>query len=163
MKKDISKTILNEKEQNFCLNYVHTGNIKESAIKAGYINNPEKFGTSLLFEPKINFEIERLYEEKRKNLIYKACCGYERLAFGTISDVIKLLYLEDYSDVQLENMDLFNVSEIKKIKGGGIEIKFFDRLKALEKLENIRISNIDNEKSFYSALEKSAELFEPNN
>ena len=31
-------------------------------------------------------------------------------------------------------MDLFLVSEIKRPKDGSMEIKFFDRLKALEKL-----------------------------
>lgn len=34
-------------------------------------------------------------------------------------------------------MDLFNISEIKRKKGGDIEIKFFDRLKALEKLQQL--------------------------
>lgn len=34
-------------------------------------------------------------------------------------------------------MDFFNISEIKRKKGGDIEIKFFDRLKALEKLQQL--------------------------
>ena len=37
----------------------------------------------------------------------------------------------------LAESDLFNVSEIKRVKGGGVEIKFFDRQKALEKLEEL--------------------------
>ncbi|CDD52605.1 terminase small subunit [Ruminococcus sp. CAG:379] len=38
------------------------------------------------------------------------------------------------SGEQLSRLDLFNVSEIKKVKGGGLEIKFFDRQKALERM-----------------------------
>ena len=42
--------------------------------------------------------------------------------------------MENPSREQLEHMDLFLVSEIKRPKDGSMEIKFFDRLKALEKL-----------------------------
>ena len=58
--------------------------------------------------------------------------GYERLAFGSTSDAFRLLMSEGELDVQ--TLDLYNVSEIKKPKDGAMEIKFFDRLKALEKL-----------------------------
>ena len=40
----------------------------------------------------------------------------------------------------IEKLDLFNVSEIRRIKGGGVEIKIFDRLKALEKLYELENS-----------------------
>lgn len=54
-------------------------------------------------------------------------------------------------------MDLFNIAEIKKKKGGDIEIKFFDRIKALEKLSEISSqSSADNENSIFSAIEKGA-------
>ena len=151
---------LTDKEREFCCNYINTGNIKESAIKAGYVKGPEKIGAKMLYKKEISSEIERLYEEKQKNLMYKACSGYERLAFGNIADAVRLLYLEDPNDVNLEKMDLFNISEIKKIKGGGVEIKFFDRLKALEKLESAKVYNSKEENSFYSALEHTASLLE---
>ena len=51
-----------------------------------------------------------------------------------ICDAISLLYKSDPSKEDLEGMDLFLVSEIKRPKDGSMEIKFFDRLKALEKL-----------------------------
>lgn len=56
------------------------------------------------------------------------------MAFGGVADALKLLYTEHPSDEQLSEMDLFMISEIKKPKDGMLEIKFFDRLKALEKL-----------------------------
>lgn len=68
--------------------------------------------------------------------------GLERLAFGRINDAVSLTFSDEITDEQIHRADLFNVSEIKKVKGGGVEIKFFDRQKALERLweynENIR-------------------------
>ncbi|MBR6531233.1 MAG: terminase small subunit, partial [Clostridia bacterium] len=54
----------------------------------------------------------------------------------------------------------FNVSEIKRPKGGGIEIKFFDRIKALEHLEAMCDGGKDDDSAlpFYMALEKSASV-----
>ena len=37
----------------------------------------------------------------------------------------------------LKKMDLFSVSEIRKSKNGDIEIKFFDRMQALQKLSEL--------------------------
>ena len=54
-------------------------------------------------------------------------------------------------------MNLFNVAEIKRPKGGGIEIKFFDRLKPLERLAEMRGEETQSGAlPFYQALESSA-------
>ena len=65
-----------------------------------------------------------------------AAAGYYRMAFGGVSDALRLLYTARTTEKELSEMDLFMISEIKKPKDGMLEIKFFDRLKALEKLEN---------------------------
>ena len=84
--------------------------------------------------------------------------GFRRLAFGDIQDAVKLLFeTEENILSSLPSLDLFNISEIKRQKGGGMEIKFFDRIKALEKLREI--TGADERQtalSFYDALEKSA-------
>ena len=82
----------------------------------------------------ISAELERLSRLREKSLANMAAAGYQRLAFGSICDAISLLYKSDPSKEDLEGMDLFLVSEIKRPKDGSMEIKFFDRLKALEKL-----------------------------
>ncbi|SCX90330.1 hypothetical protein SAMN02910441_00426 [Ruminococcus sp. YE282] len=64
-----------------------------------------------------------------------ATAGYYRLAFGNIADAVSLLFEENPTRERLGEMDLFLVSEIKRPKDGTMEIKFFDRLKALEHLE----------------------------
>lgn len=116
---------------------------------------PEKSGLKLLRREEVKKEIER-NQKQRKSEQQNISEGYYRLAFGCVSDAIKLLFSDEVSESQIELMDLFNISEIKKKKGGDIEIKFFDRLKALEKLQNINADASSDENSFYSAIEKGA-------
>ena len=47
----------------------------------------------------------------------------------------------------ISGLDLFNVSEIRRVKGGGVEVKLFDRQKALEKLLELDTSVSDREKA----------------
>ena len=81
-----------------------------------------------------------------------------RLAFGSVSDAIRLIQCEDdFKNIDLDTLDLFNISEIKKAKGGGFEIKFFDRFRALDRL--CELANTDDNSAslpFFEALEKSA-------
>ncbi len=80
-----------------------------------------------------------------------------RLAFGCVSDAIRLMFSDSLEDDSIDGMDLFNISEIKKKKGGDIEIKFFDRLKALEKLQQLCDgSDSFSTDSLYSAIASSA-------
>lgn len=148
------ENLLTKKELTFCHHYIKTGNAKEAAWLTGYKNNPEQKGTELMTKSKVSKKIEKIYLEKKKNLIYKATTGYERLAFGNISDSIKLLFPENLSHEDLEKMDLFNISEIKKSKEGAMEIKFFDRLRALEKLEQVDMEQKGDKDPFYYALEQ---------
>ncbi len=148
------KKYMTEREKYFCYHYINTGNTKQAAVLAGYRIEPEKKGIQLLSSEKIQKEIERLYNDKKRNLIYKACVGYERLAFGNISDAIRLIYSDNFDSKDLEGMDLFNVSEIKRPKDGAMEIKFFDRLRALEKLEQSNANYQGDINPFYYALEQ---------
>ena len=63
--------------------------------------------------------------------------GFRRLAFGSIKDAVRLLLSEKVNPQVLKKMDLFSVSEIRKSKNGDIEIKFFDRMQALQKLSEL--------------------------
>ena len=147
------KKDLTQRERQFCVNYVNTGNIKEAAISSGYKCDPEITGSRLLMRDDINSEIESLFNQKKKTLLYKACVGYERLAFGNISDAIKLIYCDNLDSHDISHMDLFNIAEIKKPGDGKLEIKFFDRLKALEKLQEMDFSTQSQDRSFYNAIE----------
>ncbi|MBR2734752.1 MAG: hypothetical protein IKE05_00990, partial [Clostridia bacterium] len=68
----------------------------------------------------------------------------------------RLIFSEKLNFDDIEKMNLFNISEIKKPRDGALEIKFFDRIRALEKLEQIDTNeNCSQNQSFYSALENS--------
>jgi hypothetical protein len=149
------KDKLTGREKEFCSSFVSTGSAELSAKRAGYLKNAEQVGEKLLGREDISCEIERLAERRKRSLANAAEAGYRRLAFGGISDAVSLLYMDNPSKSQLDNMDLFLVSEIKRPKDGAMEIKFFDRLKALEKIENGR-GESENAKSLYDVISESA-------
>lgn len=143
---------LTKKEQDFCRYYFHLRSPREAAALAGWILLPERCGEKLLEKKKIKDEIRRLENQDANLQLAKA--GFKRLAFGSISDAIRLL---DGERQNLDGLDLFMVSDIKIPKGGGMEIKFFDRQKALESLASMESIDTGKESlTFYQALEKSA-------
>lgn len=127
---------LTSREREFCSCFLNTGSSSLAAQRAGWSKNPEQAGEKLLCRKEIADEIEALARQREKSLANMASVGYQRLAFGNIADAVSLLYMENPSRADLNEMDLFLVSEIKRPKDGSMEIKFFDRLKALEKLES---------------------------
>lgn len=131
----------------------------EAAEKAGFLF-AEKNGLRLMRREDIREEISRLHKQ-RKDESHTLYQGYYRLAFGCISDAVRLLFTDELTEKDIGQMNLFNVSEIKRKKGGDIEIKFFDRLKALDRLSEITLQNTDsNEGSIFSAIEKGARALE---
>ncbi len=149
---------LKEKEKLFCSYYSELRNARNAAAKAGYGILTHRSAIKLLAREEIRKEIERI-DRTRLVSSEEVISGYRQLAFGSVADALKLIYFEEIpNSYELEGLELFNVSEIKKAKGGGIEIKFFDRMKALEHLE--ALSNGEKEENsalpFYLALEKSA-------
>ena len=68
--------------------------------------------------------------------------GLKKLAFGKVNDAVTLVFAEDIPPPELlAKMRLFNISSVKRVKGGGVEVQFFDRQKALEKLYEYALSN----------------------
>ena len=102
---------------------------------AGFSDDAKQTGEKLRCKKEVTDEISRLIAQRRKTLANMATAGYYRLAFGNIADAVSLLFEENPTRERLGEMDLFLVSEIKRPKDGTMEIKFFDRLKALEHLE----------------------------
>lgn len=129
----INQTLTN-RERRFCAGFAATGDASLAARRAGY-REPDQSGEALLCRDEIAREILRLTERRSDALDRLAEVGYRRLAFGSVSDAVSLLYQSEPDLSRLGEMDLFMVSEIRRPKDGSMEIKFFDRLKALEKLE----------------------------
>lgn len=144
---------MKKREKTFCL-YVSQGKtLEEASHLAGY--KDITIGNSLIVRSDILDEISCLLNAKTKLMKMLSAVGYERLAFGSIKDCITLIKNETFKPEQLDNMDLFMISEIKKPKDGAMEIKFFDRLKALEKLSNMGDEG-KGSLPFYQALELGA-------
>lgn len=111
--------------------------------------------TNLLF--KSTEKGMRKTARRKKTLQEQIEQGLLDIALGSVSDAISLLFMTEEEIIErLPKLKLINVSEIKRPKGGGMEIKFFDRIKALERLGTDKTSDSDSSLSFYEALEKSA-------
>ncbi len=118
----------------FCGYYASTGDAEHSAELAGYRGDRKLKGDRLLCDEAILDEIDRQLQLRRRTLPRLAAVGYQRLAFGGISDALRLLFTNEPTPELLDGMDMFMISEIKRNRDGMLEIKFFDRLKALDKL-----------------------------
>ena len=146
---------LTRKEKLFCLYYAQDRNGREAAAKAGY-KSPQEASAHLLERKDIRDAVtenahmtETAAEEIR--------AGYRKLAFGSGADALRLL-LGDVPSDALDSLDLFNVAEIKKPKDGALEIKFFDRMKALEHLQQFEESSrADPALPLYEALQRSVQ------
>lgn len=98
-------------------------------------------------------------DEKTRRRIRR---GYEKLAFGGIADAVRLLFTEEPDLASLGKMDLYNIAEIKRPKGGGMEIKFFDRIKALQCLEALNTGG-GGQLPLYRTLQECARSFQEEN
>lgn len=152
------KQNLKEREKLFCLNYCKSRDPRLAAAQSGYGVFGERTAIKLLSRSDIRKEIGKIDKTKIVTTD-EVVAGYRQLAFGSIADALKLVYSEKEPDkYDIEKLDLFNISEIKRPKEGSIEIKFFDRLKALEHLENLCCCDSEENSAlpFYAAIEKSA-------
>lgn len=118
----------------FCCNYVMLGSAEEAAVRAGF---PRESALAEGIELLKTEECRQLISQLRELLTDSGsvAAGLKRLAFGSCTDAVYLVFADELPPAGvIEKLDLFNVSEIKRVKGGGVEVKLFDRLKALEKL-----------------------------
>lgn len=138
--------------RDFALHFCFSRNATESAVATGVTPLRAKIeGLKLLTRKSVRNAIEKADSEKcfmEKTVI----SGLERLAFGRTNDAAELAFSEEMTPAKIQQADLFNVSEIKKIKGGGVEIKYFDRQKAIEKLAEY-IEKLDSQKNAKSLVE----------
>lgn len=139
-----SKKGLTPREKDFCLRFANSLDAEQSARLAGYRKEPFKKAGALLLREDVISEITRISHTFEALSSSAARRGLEKLALGGISDAVSLLYLKNPDKSVLEKMDLSCVSEIKA-KDDLVEIKFFDRLKALEKLCTYSEASLENE------------------
>ncbi len=151
---------LTAREELFASFYAYCRNGREAAARAGYTVCPVLAAKKLLSKPNVR-EAAKSFAKELESTQTDVKAGLQRVAFSSSADAIKLLLCGENEKPDPEKLDLFNVSEIKRQKGGGLEIKFFDRIKALEKLGDLTAqgnSEKNTAASFYDALEQSAKI-----
>lgn len=79
--------------------------------------------------------------------------GYEKLAYGKVNDAVQLMFRDGLTPRELKKLDLYSVAEMKQTKDG-LEIKFYDRMKALEALHELEGSGSE-QAPLYRALIQS--------
>ena len=145
---------LTRKEKLFCLYYAMDADAPQAAARAGF-TSPREAAARLLQREIIRTAVRNCAPPAVGD--DELLAGYRRLAFGSGADALKLLF-GSVSPEQFDQLDLFNVSEIKRPKDGALEIKFFDRMKALEHLEEIaRREDPRQGSSLYRALMQSVD------
>ncbi len=152
------KSGLKPRERLFCFYYCQSRSPRMAAANAGYGIFAKKAAAKLLCRNDIQSEIKKM-DSSMPVTQSEVVSGLRTLAFGSAADAFRLLLHSDenFSAEQIENLDLLNISEIKRPKGGGMEIKFFDRQKAVEKLWELASNQgVSDTPAFYDAIEKSA-------
>lgn len=153
--KGVFKMSLTKKEIEFCRYFAICRDARESAAKAGFAF-PERSGMRLLAKDSIISEIERI--SQKNTTVTSAVDGLKRIAFGSVADAVRLILEPEAVDT--EKLDLFMVSELK-CTDKCIEIKFFDRIKALTALLDVSSMSEDNTTSqFVDAIFKGASAIE---
>ena len=102
---------------DFVLAYVRCGNSEEAALCAGVAPARARLdGQKLLSRRSVRRRIERARRELASREA-EIRAGLERLAYGRINDAAALAFAEELTPAMLVSADLFNVSEIKRVKG----------------------------------------------
>ena len=133
---------------------------KKAAIKAGFSpDKAQKICKSLMSNEEVlqyieNFKIENK-KEKILKIAYKAL--KKIISSNTTDAVVLATKFEEFDYEKIKKLNLFQISQIKKLKDNCFEFNFIDKLKAietllllLEKLENKNSAN--NIQNFLNAL-----------
>lgn len=124
-----------DKNAQFCRAYLRTMDPERAADASG-----KKDGFACLAEETVQSRLEQMRESaagqlRREDVLRRLA----QLAFGQVNDGVRLALLG--REAETEGMDLSAVSEIRVTDKGGVEVKFLDRVRALETLCGLLESN----------------------
>lgn len=112
----------------FCQSYLRTLDPCRAAKSAG-----REDGWALLRQPAVQRELEELRGSRR--LCREDALGrLAELAFGRANDAVALALAREREELDVAGLDLSAVSEFRVTDKGGVELRFLDRVKALETL-----------------------------
>lgn len=144
------RTGIKPKEKLFCRLVADGYSPQDAAVRAELGNQPKRIADRLMQRPEVRECIRSFADE---DAMCSAVAGYRRLAFGSVADAVKLCLNQQCDDI--DGLDMFCVQELKRTEKG-VEVKFFDRMKALDRLSEFAGAKKDSALSFYRALEEGA-------
>lgn len=140
---------MTNQESIFCENLAATQNAVSAAILSGFTDEPEKAAAKMLEKSAVRRRCKKLIKNSIDTL--SAVAGLYKIAFSNPTSAVSGVFSEDVSD--LKNADLFSVSEIKRGANGTVEIKFFDKIRALQALSELSPTQNESKlKGFYEAI-----------
>lgn len=142
-----------EQEKNFCRTYLHTMNPQRAAEAAGY-----RDGYSVLKNKAVRERLKKMRASASTQILREDIVrGLCELAFGRANDAVGLALSDGERDYG--TLDLSAVSEFKVTDKGGVEIRFIDRIRALEALWGLLEGNTADggAADFFRALENAGE------
>lgn len=127
---------MKKREKEFCRLTVVLGNPQTAAARAGY-RHPDEVWPELIAREDVASEIRRVAREVSKVFRDTLLCSVFRLMTSENNDALRLIYHDQMSDEEIGTLNLSGVAEIKRTKDKSVEIKFFDRIRALDKLSEL--------------------------
>lgn len=95
---------------------------------------------------------------RRKDPRKQVMDGLHRLAFESAAEQLQIIPDENgCNTIALSGLDLFHITELRQVKGGGVEVKFYDRVKAMEKLYDLAK---EEDGTLLRALQQGAQVWE---
>ena len=118
------------RRKRFCECYLRTLDPVRAAEEAG-----ERDGWALLAEESVRVELDAMRSLRARTVRREdAVRRLAELAFGRANDAVAMALSPEREGLSAEKLDLSAVSEFKVTDKGGVEIRFLDRVKALETL-----------------------------
>lgn len=130
---------LTDKQKRFCEEYIVDLNATQAAIRAGYaVKTARSQGQRLLTNVDIQAYISELRDKQSRRTEITADRVLEELAAIAFSDRTEIAYIEN-RNVVLVSTDKWSENTKKSVAGikesqNGVEIKSYDKVKALELL-----------------------------
>lgn len=144
---------MTKQEKMFCEIFAATLDKERAAKAAGFVESPEIFAQRLFSKAAVRKRCKRLIKSSLE--CQSAVAGLSKLVFGNASSAVEAFFEEGVPS--LKNADLFCISEIKRSSTGAVEIKFFDKIRALQTLAELCPTESENKmQGFYEAIIKGA-------
>lgn len=146
---------LTNTEKSFCRLYAESGDPRLAAREAG-VKDPDRAG-ALLFRDEMIDEIVRILKRRREMMLLLCENAMMRIVMSPAADALRLARGEI---AFRDDAELRGVSEYKCTDKGS-EVRFFDKVKAFEKLcDLIELERDSSESGLLSALTMGARALE---